>query len=122
MLSLWPELYNFAYLGPLGLRLALGLIFLRQAILILWRPNLLGLPLARLIGLFEIVLGALVIISLWLQPVLILVLLELIGYFFLRKLIGSKLAWSYTEIFLLMVITLSLLVLGPGLLAFDLPL
>lgn len=122
MLSLWPELYNFAYFAPLGLRLALGLIFLRQGVLIIARPNLLGLPLARLIGLFEFILGALVIIGLWLQPVLVLIILELIGYIFLRKVFNSRLAWSYIEIFLMVMIALALIVLGPGLLAFDLPL
>jgi|GEM_PF-2775827 uncharacterized membrane protein YphA (DoxX/SURF4 family) len=122
MLSLWPELYNFAYFAPLGLRLALGLIFLNQGTKIILHPHLLGLPLARLIGLFEIILGALAIIGLWLQPVLVLVILELIGYAFLRKTLGSRLAWTYTEIFLLTIIALSILVLGPGLWAFDLPL
>lgn len=122
MLSLLPELYNWSGFAPLILRVAVGLAFILQGLMLVWRPRLVRLPFIRLVGLIEVVLGALLFVGLFTQVVAILIMIELVGYIFINKLKLSDKTWTNTNILLLLAMALTILFLGPGLLAFDLPL
>lgn len=122
MLSLLPELYNWSGFAPLILRVAVGLAFILQGLMLVWRPRLIRLPFIRLVGLIEVVLGALLFVGLFTQVVAILIMIELVGYIFINKLKLSDKTWTNTNILLLLAMALTILFLGPGLLAFDLPL
>ncbi len=122
MLSLFPGLYSYGFIAPAFLRLVLASFFLWQGLKFFLFPKQLGLPGARIVGIFDFLLGAFVLVGLYTQVVLILIILELFGYELTRRVIRQTNLWSTSEIILLTSIALSLLVLGPGLWAFDLPL
>lgn len=122
MLSLWPDLYSYSFIVPTFLRFILASFFLWQGLKFFLFPKQLGLPGARVVGLFDFLLGALVLVGLYTQVALILIILELFGYALVKYLIRQADIWSRTEIILLASIALALLFLGPGLWAFDLPL
>lgn len=128
MLSLLPGLLDFSSLAPILLRLALGGIFLSYGLSELIKPKYLPAgadlspKLARLIGLWESLLGALLIIGLFTQVVALLIGLELLGYLFLRLKDKAKMPVPIDYLLVMLAIALSLMLLGPGLIAFDLPL
>ncbi len=122
MLSLFPDLYSYGFVAPALLRLVLASFFLWQGLKFFFFPRQLGLPGARVVGLFDFLLGAFILVGLYTQAVLLLILLELFGYLLAKRLIKQANIWSDNEIILLTTIALALLVLGPGLWAFDLPL
>lgn len=122
MLSLFPDLYSYGFVAPAFLRLVLASFFLWQGLKFFFFPKQLGLPGSRVVGLFDFLLGIFVLIGLYTQAILLLVLLELFGYLLAKRLLKQANLWSNSEILLLASIALALLVLGPGLWAFDLPL
>ncbi len=105
ILSFWPSLFDYGFIAPLVLRLALGvsLLALYRAT---WRS-------AR--GFLGSIAGISTIVGLAVQPISLFIILLLV----------EKL-WSKPEERLialpLLAIALALLLLGPGLFAFDLPL
>lgn len=127
MLSLLPGLLDFSSFAPILLRLALGGAFLGYGLKELIRPQYLneaGIPngWARVVGLWEALLGSLLIVGLFTQLVALLVGLELLGYLFLRLKDKTKMPIPLDYLLVMLAIALSLILLGPGLIAFDLPL
>lgn len=128
MLSLLPGLLDFSSFAPILLRLALGGTFLGYGLSELIKPRYLptgvGISpkLARLIGLWESLLGSLLIIGLFTQIVALLMGLELLGYLFLRLKDKTKMPLPIDHLLVMLAIAVSLMLLGPGLIAFDLPL
>ena len=122
MLSLWPELFSFALVAPLLLRLALGGIFLTAGWRELLRPGQPPLGLKRLTGLGHLAIGGLLFIGLWTQLATALAAVEILFY------LGDNLWRRHPSprplgyLFLMLTASLALLFLGPGFLAFDLPL
>ena len=116
MLSLWPNLFAFQLVAPLLLRLA-------AAISLAWLGYSLGKSGARKQKLLGLVLGfgsLLLIIGLWIQPTA-LALFLITDALLIHKPAGATLQHRLFYL-LLATILLSLLVLGPGLFTFDLPL
>ena len=105
MLSIWPNLFDFRIIAPLILRVALGLSFLSLS-QPSWRS-------AR--GILGLLASGFILIGLGAQPA------ALVAALLLFEDIWSK-RHSRTAVLPLMAIALSLLVLGPGLFAFDWPL
>lgn len=134
MLSLFPSLLDFGLFAPTLLRLVAGLIFIDLGYLVLtseksswdWLCNAMGLKPSvfwrRLLGYIEIIGGILLIIGLYTQGaallLAILVLIELIIEYKEPTFVKRDLAFYV----LLLTLTFSLLLTGPGLIAFDLPL
>ncbi len=105
MLSLWPNLFAFQLVAPLLLRLALG-GSLFALYFSSWRN-------AR--GIVGLLVGIFIFIGLFTQPAALAASLLLLEE-------GWSNRHSRLAIFPLLTIALSLLVLGPGFLAFDWPL
>lgn len=128
MLSLLPDLLDFASLAPIFLRAALGGTFLGYGLRELFKPKYLpagvgiSTNLARIIGLWESLIGALLLVGLFTQIVALLAGLELLGYLFLRLKDKAKMPIPIDYLLVLLAIAISLILLGPGLFAFDLPL
>ncbi len=108
VLSLFPTLLDFALLGPVILRLAITIVFFIQS-----KTNLKQNRKAEA-GL-QTIIGVLLLIGLYTQGAALAGLVLIIRDF-KKKQINSQL------FILLLAILLSLLFLGPGLWAFDLPL
>ncbi|MFA5001286.1 MAG: DoxX family membrane protein [Candidatus Paceibacterota bacterium] len=128
MLSLFPALLDFGSIAPLLLRLALGGTFLSYGLRELIRPQTpapnssLSPRLIRLIGAWESLLGALLVVGLFTQIVALLIGLELLGYLVIRFKDKAKMPISADYLFVMLAIAISLMLLGSGLFAFDLPL
>jgi hypothetical protein len=105
MLSVWPNLFDFQIIAPVILRLALG-----GSLLALYFPARRSLR-----GLFGILTGILIVIGLSTQPASLAVALLL-----------TEESWhkrhNRATLLPLLAIALALLLLGPGLFAFDWPL
>jgi putative oxidoreductase len=134
MLNIFPDLLNYALLGPLILRVAIGLIFLELGALKFksekqrWMASFetLGIRPADffvvLYGLLQIIGGALLIIGLWTQVAAL--------AFVIFTGIELYIEWKAREILkrdfvfytLLFVISISILLTGAGAFALDLPL
>lgn len=109
MLSLFPQLLDYQFYGPLLLRIALGVIFLIHGYPKIFEARL------RLAGLLEFIAGVLLIIGLFTQAAALVLAVELfIIIVWFRR--GQELD------FVLLIMALTLLVLGPGAWAIDLPL
>ena len=122
MLSLLPDLLDFASIAPIFLRLALGGTFLGYGLRELFKPKYLPSSYARIVGTWDSLIGALLIIGLFTQVAALLAGLELIGYLIIRLANKTKMSIPIDYLLVMLAIALSLILLGPGLLAFDLPL
>ena len=111
MLSIFPQFLDFQFYAPTILRFALGAIFLIHGYPKLFEARL------QFVGILEFVAGVLLVIGLFTQIAALVLAAELfiIIVWFKR---GQN--WEFD--FVLLVMALAILVLGPGAWAFDLPL
>ena len=111
MLSVLPQLLDYSFYAPTLLRVALGAIFLIHSYPKLFEARL------RFMGILEFIAGVLLVIGLFTQITALVLAAELfiIIVWFKR---GQN--WGFD--FVLLVMALAILVLGPGAWAFDLPL
>jgi uncharacterized membrane protein YphA (DoxX/SURF4 family) len=134
MLNPFPELLSFSLLGPLVLRLVLGLIFVDLGVLKFkaersrWISSFKALHLnpAEIFvsgfGLIEVVGGFLLIIGAWTQ-IVALVFIVLVGLeLYVEYRDASILKRDFTFYLLVLAIAISLLLSGAGAYAFDIPL
>jgi uncharacterized membrane protein YphA (DoxX/SURF4 family) len=121
MLSLFPEVFYLEQYGITLLRVVAGLVLAWHAINHLRHANLGGRTSGLLLALFELLIAALLIVGLFTQAAAIFLAALAIGSLILNYRHGSN-HYSKSYYFLLAAIGLALLVLGPGHLAFDLPL
>ncbi len=122
MLSLWPELFDFAPIAPVILRVALGGTFLGYGLREIIKPHYLRGALARIVGLWDTTIGLLLIVGFFTQGVATLAILELFGYLLIRLADKKRLPIPIDYLLVMMAVAISLLFLGPGLWALDLPL
>ena len=124
MFSVWPELFAFELLAVFLLRVVAGYFFLLLGSKLLraaWRATA-QTRILRFVGivygLAQVLVGGLLIIGLYTQPA------ALLGVVLTMLPVGSGTKASHCEQhvqLLLFAISLSLLFLGPGAFAFDLP-
>ncbi|HEY4476599.1 MAG TPA: hypothetical protein VJB69_01250 [Candidatus Paceibacterota bacterium] len=107
MLSIWPNLFDFWLVAPLLLRLGLGVS--------LFSLYYQGRRSVR--GGLGLLTGALIIIGLFTQPAALITSLLLV-----EEIWHKRQSYNRATLIPLLAIALSLLFLGPGLYAFDLPL
>ena len=115
MPSLFPELFNFSFVAPFVLRIALGIPLIiggfRKIIAKEKTPQ-------RILGGVVFLSGIFLVIGLFTQAATIAVSLIIINSI-IKK--GRHLR-SWTERFIKLAIAVSLILTGPGMFAFDLPL
>jgi uncharacterized membrane protein YphA (DoxX/SURF4 family) len=119
MLSLFPSLLVFGLVAPFLLRVTLG------AVLIFWSYGKLKArksAAANVVSLIEGISGILLVIGLYTQ--LAALAAAIIFFVHLVKKLQTKSLFTdgVNYYFILFIIAISLLLLGPGILAFDLPL
>jgi uncharacterized membrane protein YphA (DoxX/SURF4 family) len=127
MLSIFPTLFTYSLVVPLVFRIVIGLVFLTLGYKSiksgLVSPSLSTNPIvSKIVIAVEIAGGILLIIGLWTQIVaMILSALSLLGVL-KKNPEGAAVVIPKEVLALLLLITASLIFLGPGFYAFDLPL
>lgn len=116
MLSLFPELFNFSFIAPFALRIALGIALTNSGLDKVARKNNIS---QKIFGGIIFLSGVFLVIGLFTQAVslaifLIIIIDSIIDY---RK--DKK---TLSEMFIKLAIATSLLLTGPGIFALDLPL
>lgn len=116
MPSLFPELFNFSFLAPFILRIALGVPLIKHGFGKIINGE--KTP-SRILGGIVFLSGILLVIGLFTQATAIVVsLIIAISSIILRE----RHPRSWTERLIKLAIAVSLILTGPGLFAFDLPL
>ena len=119
MLSLFPSLLAFGPLGPLVLRLVLGVVLVYWAYSSLKQRKT---PLLTTLGLIEGVMGILLIIGLFTQGAALVTAIILVTKLVNKIKEKAFFTSGVNYYFILLIVALSLLVLGAGAFAFDYPL
>ncbi|MFA6273505.1 MAG: DoxX family protein [Candidatus Paceibacterota bacterium] len=134
MLSVFPSLFNFSFFAPTILRLAVALIFVsngyqktftRKAE---WIEHFKsvgikpGNQIISAVGIIELVAGTLLLVGFWAQPAALVLTIISLAYIILKINKPAALPNKVSFYLLLLAINLSLLLTGPGALAFDWPL
>lgn len=133
MLSTFPELFTYGLIAPFILRIAVGAFFVLMGLRrrkqnaaewdTLWGGKKVGsLLLSPILAKIQIVIGIFIFVGLYTQISAILSIIFLAVEWYKRRKAGHLYfseMWNYV---FMMVIAVSLLFLGAGLLAFDLPL
>ena len=116
MPSLFPELFNFSFIAPFVLRIALGVPLIKHGFgKIIAKENILQ----RILGGIVFLSGIFLVVGLFTQAAAIAVsLIILINSIILR----GRHPRSWTERLIKLAIAVSLILTGPGIFAFDLPL
>ncbi len=120
MLSLFPYLLSFQLVSPLLLRLVLGLIFLfwaKKKFNKLEKDNK-----DKTLIVVDLAIGVLLVIGLWTQLASLVAAISLAIHIILKIKQKAFLTDGINYYLILLIISLSLLFTGPGILAFDLPL
>ncbi len=119
MLSLFPSLLSFELLAPFLLRLTLGAILLHWAYGRIKRRQA---PHTTTLGLVEGVLGIFLVIGLFTQLAALVALIIFLVYLIQKIRTKSFFTDGVNYYFLLFIISLSLIFLGAGAFAIDMPL
>jgi uncharacterized membrane protein YphA (DoxX/SURF4 family) len=119
-LSVFPSLLTYQLLAPVMIRLALG------AVLIFWSYRLLFKSSPdtkrKIVSIIEALAGILLVIGLWTQVAALVIVIDLIVRLYGKFSNKAFLTDGVNYYLILLVLALSLLVTGPGFLAFDMPL
>ncbi|PIR84157.1 hypothetical protein COU18_00160 [Candidatus Kaiserbacteria bacterium CG10_big_fil_rev_8_21_14_0_10_51_14] len=114
MLSLFPEIMFLAPAGVFLIRIALGCVFVYAA----WRHVAQKDIAVRISGIVESLVAAALIAGAWTQAAALAALLITVVHFAVRRLRTASLGTALLSL----VMSLSLIVMGAGIFAFDLPL
>lgn len=120
MLSLFPNLYQYELVAPFLLRIILGCVLLHWAFREM-KTSASGST-KKLIGVVEGIAGVLLIIGLAAQGAALFACIDLLVRTFERLQKRALLTDGVNYYLILLVISISILVLGAGTFAFDLPL
>ena len=116
MPSLFPELFNFSFLAPFILRIALGVPLIKHGFNKIISPQS---ALQRILGGIVFLSGIFLVIGLFTQAAAIAVSLIIIVN---SIMVRGQHPRSWTERLIKLAIAVSLILTGPGIFAFDLPL
>ena len=134
MLSIFPSLFNFSFFAPTILRLATAWVFVSDGYQktftkkIEWIADFesAGLKPAQqivlVIGILELIAGLFLIVGFLTQPTALVLAIISLAYIVLKIKNPSALPHAFSFYLLLLAINLSILLTGPGALAFDWPL
>lgn len=134
MLSIFPSLFNFSFFAPTIIRLAASLIFIFDGYQKTsknkteWIAHFesVGIKSARqiilIVGILELVGGLLLLLGIFAQPAVLLLAIISLTFIILKITKPAALPNKVSFYLLLLAINLSLLLTGPGALAFDWPL
>jgi uncharacterized membrane protein YphA (DoxX/SURF4 family) len=120
MLSAFPYFLSFSQLSPLLIRLTLGGILIFHAYRVL--KNSATAPRKKIVACIEALSGILLVIGLWTQVAALIVIVDLVVRLFEKIQKRAFLTDGVNYYVILLVLAVSLLVTGAGMLAFDLPL
>ena len=116
MPSLFPELFNFSFIAPFVLRIALGVPLIKHGF---GKVITKGKISQRILGGIVFLSGIFLVAGLFTQAAAITVSLIIIANSIIMR---SNAPRSWTERLVKLAIAVSLILTGPGLFAFDLPL
>ena len=134
MLSLFPFLFNFSFFGPTIIRVAAALVFIFGGYQktftkkIEWSAHFESASIKSagqiilIVGILELIAGGFLLVGFLTQAVALVLAIISLAYIILKIKKPSALPNKVGFYFLLLAINLSLLLTGPGALAFDLPL
>lgn len=117
MTSVFPSLLSWSELAPFLLRLTLGAVIIYSGYSALRSKN--ENPTEKLIGIVEILASILLVIGLWTQLAALVVAIDLVVRLAFKVKNREFLTNGVNYYLILLIIALSLLVSGAGLLAFD---
>jgi uncharacterized membrane protein YphA (DoxX/SURF4 family) len=120
MLSLFPSLLSWQQLAPFIIRVTVGLVFVYWAYKVFRTQN--SSTSSKIIASFEAIAGVLMIIGLWAQAAAIYSVIDLIVRLADRIQKKAFLTDGINYYVLLLVMTISIIVTGAGIWAFDMPL
>ncbi len=122
MLSVFPSLLSFQSISPFIIRLTLSLIFLFWVYKNLAKPNLFqATPSTKAINLIEGIASLFILIGLFTQVAVAIIIIDLIVRLYTKFKNRALFSDGVNYYFVLLVLAISLLLTGPGFLAFDLP-
>ncbi len=121
MLSVFPSLLSFQSFSPLIIRLTLGFILLFWTYKTFTKPDLFSTPKTKLISLIEGITSVFIIVGLFTQVAVSIIVIDLLIRLVTK--IRNKAFFSdgINYYFIVLILAISLLLTGPGFLAFDLP-
>ncbi len=120
MLSVFPSLLSWQLVAPLIMRLALGAIFIHWAYRSFKNKN--ASAQKKAIGIVEGISGILLVIGLWTQVAALIAIVYLLVGIYHKISKKAFLTDGVNYYLVLLVIAVSIIVSGAGLIAFDLPL
>jgi len=119
MLNVFPDLLAFGLFAPLILRAAVGFVFVRFGLSKILNYSTTN---KRVLGIIEIIIGGSLIAGFYTQISALAAAIILIGAITIKRKNPKQIKSSLGFLLLLFVVSISLLVSGAGLFAFDLPL
>jgi uncharacterized membrane protein YphA (DoxX/SURF4 family) len=134
MLSIFPELFAFEFVGVTLVRLAVGIVLLYIGLMTTGikkteysnNMKVRNYPLSNVIplifGVVEIITGVFLIAGFLTQLMTVIGIYIFINLIFIEKHIGRVFDYANLFYFVMILISISVLFLGPGIFAFDLPL
>lgn len=122
MLSVFPSLLSFQSISPLIIRVTLSLIFLFWVFKNLTKPNFFqATTYTKAISLIEGIASLFILIGLFTQVGVAIIAIDLIVRLYTKFKNKALFSDGVNYYFVLLVLAISLLLTGPGFLAFDLP-
>ncbi len=120
MLSIFPSLLSWGEVSPLLIRLALGLVFVHWAYVAFRKHG--ADSQTKIISIIEGIAGLLIVVGLWTQVATLILAIDLVVRLIKKIQAKSFLTDGVNYYLILLILSLSLLVTGAGILSVDLPL
>ena len=116
MLSIFPNLFNYSYLAPTILKVAVALILIFYPYFFHFSDKY-----RKITAFFQVIIGLFLITGMYTQIITPLIVLLIVIEAIVLKIRGIKIENGLAK-FLLLIISISLMFSGPGLFSIDLPL
>ena len=120
MLSIFPSLLSYQQFAPFIIRLTLGVIFVHWAIVSLRKKG--GFGTEKAVSLGELIAGILLIVGLYTQVASLFIAIDMIVKLVSEISKKQFLNDGVNYYLILLILAISLMVTGAGILAYDLPL
>ncbi len=120
MLSLFPSLLSWNQISPFLIRITLGGVFLYQSYRLLKKSS--GTSEQKSIPIIEAIAGIFLIIGLWTQAAALVIIVDMLVRLYDKVSKKAFLTDGVNYYLLLLIMALSLMFMGAGMLSFDYPL